>query len=121
MDENNVLVSASIYNEQYFVNPYYNSIPKEVLEELRIICITLSAKLHCIFTIGFNEEGNIFINTKSLENDLDYDEIGAKLEINKLLKEKKGLIRALELWYRVFIINKGKDLEKLKENFNEDR
>lgn len=102
--EKKVVVGASIYKEKYFINPEFEKIPKKVLEDLRVICVRLSAKLHCIFTVGFYTDGSLYFESIADESDYIYDEIGAKLEIDKLVREEKEIINALELWYRVFIL-----------------
>jgi len=102
-----VIAAASIYKEKYFVNPDFEKIPKEVLNDVKEICVRLSAKLHCIFTIGFYSDGQLYFESTADENDYIYDEIGAKLEIDKLIREDKKLITSLELWYKIFILKKG--------------
>lgn len=106
-NEKRVLIGASVYKEKYFVNPDFKKIPKEVIEEMRILCVRLSAKLHCICTTGFYSDGKVYIQCIADENDYQYDEIGAKLEIDKAIKDNKDLINSLELWYKVFVLKKN--------------
>lgn len=103
-----VLAAASVYKEKYFINPEFYKIPKNILEEIRIICVRLSAKLHCIFTVGFYSNGKLYFECIADESDYMYDEIGAKLEIDKLIRREKDLINSLELWYKVFVIKDSK-------------
>lgn len=103
-NEKVVLAAASVYKEKYFINPQFDKIPKEVLEEVRIICVRFSAKLHCIFTVGFYSDGKLYFEAIADESDYIYDEIGAKLEIDKLVRKENKLVSSLELWYKVFVL-----------------
>lgn len=106
-----VLVSASCYNQKYFMNPDFNELPTEIRNALRVICITLAEKIHGIFSIGFYNDGSVFIEAVGDEVDHDYDDIGAKLEIERLKIEEKELIRTLALWYSVFKTTEGKKIK----------
>lgn len=110
-NENKVIAGASVYNEKYFISSEYSRVPEEVLKELKDICILYAQKLHCIFTVNFNEDGEIYFETRAEEWDYHFDEIGAKLDIDKLMREKRTLINALNLWYRVFVKKEKIDLD----------
>lgn len=97
-----VLVSASSYTQMYYLNPEFKSLPTEIRNELRYICIPLAEKLHCIFTIGFYNNGLIYIETSAEEVDYDFDEIGSQLEIKRLQKEKATFFETLQLWYKLY-------------------
>jgi hypothetical protein len=106
-----VLCSASSYTQKFFINPDFTDLPKEILQNIKEICIILSAKTRGIFTVGFYEDGGVFLETQGDENE-HYDELGAKLEIKRLQAEEKELIKSLQLWYVVF---KTKDGTIVKE------
>lgn len=97
-----VLVSASSYTQMYYLNPEFKSLPTDIRNKLRYICIPLAEKLHCIFTIGFYNDGSIYIEASAEEVDYDFDEIGSQLEIKKVQKEKAKLLKALQLWYKLY-------------------
>lgn len=97
-----ILISASSYTQMYHLNPEFKSLPTDIRNELRYICIPLAEKLHCIFTIGFYNDGSIYIEASAEEVDYDFDEIGSQLEIKKLQKEKAELLKALQLWYKLY-------------------
>lgn len=105
-----VLNAASCYNKKYFLNPDFEDIPDAVKEEIKTITVCLAEKLHCVFVIGFYSDGNLYFETSGLEDDFDYDEIGAGLEIKKLEREEKDLIRALTLWFIYKKLKTEKDL-----------
>lgn len=110
--EKTVIAAASYYNQKYFVNPEFNDIPTEIRNELRLICINLSEKLHCAFFVGFTDAGTIYFETRAEEADYDYDEIGADLEIKELGKTHSELIRTLQLWYTMYKTKEGNEILK---------
>lgn len=103
-----VLNAASCYNKKYFLNPDFEDMPDNVKNDIKTITVCLAEKLHCIFTMGFYEDGALYFETSGFENDFDYDEIGAGLEIERLEREEKELIKSLSLW---FLYKKHKSLE----------
>lgn len=109
--EKKVIIAASCYKMKYFFNDEFSALPDIIKEELKEIAVVLAQKLHCVFTIGFMENSDIYFEATAEENDFDYDDIGAKLEINKLERTEKELINQLSLWYRVFVLG-----EKINEN-----
>ncbi len=97
-----VLSAASCYNRKYYVNPdMEKSLPSQIKEELKALSASMAEKLHCVFTVGFYENGDIYIETLSEENDFDFDEIGARLETEKIKKEKTELLDSLNLWFKI--------------------
>ncbi|MCI8804704.1 MAG: hypothetical protein HFE59_02205 [Clostridiales bacterium] len=97
-----VLSAASCYNKKYYINPNMEkNLPSQIKDEIKALVASMAEKLHCIFTLGFYENGNIYIETSSVENDFDFDEIGAKLETEKIKKEKAELLNSLNLWFKV--------------------
>lgn len=96
-----VIFAVSSYNEKYFFSPITKNLPLEIKKDIKKIGIYFVSKISGIFTTGFYENGDFFIDYKFLETDFDYDEIGAKLEIEKIKREKKQLISSLMLWYKI--------------------
>lgn len=107
------LFASSVYNKKYHFNARFNGIPPKVQEELRILIVLLSEKIHGIVDVGFyKDDGEIYVATSCNDGDYRYDEIGAKLEVDRLLRENKELFAQLELWYKVKIL-KLVDIETL--------
>lgn len=99
--EKQILFAISSYNEKYYFNPIAEKLPKEIKLDIKKIGVYFANKLKGIFTIGFYENGDIFLESSSLENDFEYDEIGAKLEIERFKQEKKELLSSLIIWNKV--------------------
>ena len=103
-NEKIILAAASIYTEKYFVSPDFEKIPKSVLDEIKNICIQLSARLHCVFCIGFYKDGKVYFETITEDGDDKFSDTLAEEEISKLRTDEQELIKGLETWYKIFIL-----------------
>lgn len=112
--ENIVLCGASSYEQKYYFNPDFNSLPESIKQELQIMCVLYTEDIGGILTLEFDEDGNLQFKTEALDADAMYDEIGSVLKIKKLQTEKKELLESLELYYRLFFL--GENLEEDAEN-----
>ena len=112
--ENIVLCGASSYEQKYYFNPDFNSLPESIKQELQIMCVLYTEDIGGILTLEFDEDGNLQFKTEALDADAMYDEIGSVLKIKKLQTEKKELLESLELYYRVFFL--VENLEEDAEN-----
>lgn len=100
--EKNIIFATSSYNQKYYFNPITENLPSDVKTTIKEIGIYFVNKVNGIFTLGFYNDGSLFIDYSFLEDDFLCDEIGAKLEIEKIKREHKDLISSLSLWYKVF-------------------
>ena len=102
MEEEMVLCAANAYIQKYYFNEDFAILPQEIKDELQILCVMFTEEIGGIFTLYFNEEGNLCMQTEAEESDGLYDDIGAELKIKKIRNEKKELFESLELFYRTF-------------------
>ncbi len=106
-----VISAANCSIQKYYFNQEFNKIPIELQKQIKYICVLLAEKLNCIFLIGFYENGDIFFETQAEESNIDYDEIGAKLEIERIKREEYELINSLQIWYAVFKTKEGEEIQ----------
>lgn len=66
----------------------------------------------CTFVMGFYSDGDIYFDIVKSEDAIDFDDIGAELEIKEIRCEKSELLKALKIWYLIY---KTPDGEKVKE------
>ncbi|MDO4616400.1 MAG: DUF6145 family protein [Lachnospiraceae bacterium] len=104
MEEKTVLCGASAYEKKYYLNPDFQTLPQQIQDELQIMCVMYAEEIGGIFTVEYDETGNLELRTEALEADAMYDEIGGALRIKKLQEEKRELFRSLELFYQVFFL-----------------
>ncbi len=113
MEETTVLCGANSYLEKYYFNQDFDSLPQQVKEELQIMCVLFTEDVGGILTLEFDEKGNLEFKVTSEEGDYLFDEIGSVLKIKQYQEQKRELLEALELYYRVFVL--GEDAENLEE------
>ena len=104
-----VLCGASAYEQKYYLNEDFKSLPSQVQDELKIMCVLFTEDVGGILTLVFDEDGKLLLETAADEGDLLYDEIGSELKIRQIRKEKAELLQSLELFYKVFFL--GEDVE----------
>ena len=69
MDENQVLCACSAYEQKFYLNPRYESLPEGIKEELKILSVMLTADVGGVFTMEFEEDGSLYMSTTAKEND----------------------------------------------------
>ena len=109
--DNIVLCGASSYEQKYYFNKDFNSLPDHVKQELQIMCVLFTEEIGGILTLEYDEEGNLQFRTEAIEADARYDEIGAALRIKQLRQEKRELMESLEMYYRVFFLGETPEEE----------
>ena len=110
-----VLCGASAYEQKYYFNQDFQSLPEAVKQELQIMCVLYTEDVGGILTLEFDEQGNLQFKTAAAEADMSYDEIGSVLKIKQLQTEKRELLEALEMYYRVFFLGETPDEETQKK------
>ena len=108
--EKMVLCGANSYDMKYYFNEKFNGIPESVKNELHILCVLFTEEVGGIFTIGFDEEGNVLLETNADDDDIYYDDISSGLMVAEVRRQRRELLESLSLYYRVFI---------LKEDFSD--
>ena len=76
-----VLCGASAYEQKYYLNEDFKSLPSQVQDELKIMCVLFTEDVGGILTLVFDEDGKLLLETSADEGDLLYDEIGSELKI----------------------------------------
>lgn len=99
-----VLCGASAYEQKYYFNQDFASLPEGVKQELQIMCVLFTEDVGGVLTLEYDEKGNLQFQTEALEADARYDDIGSALKIKQLRQEKRELLESLEMYYRVFFL-----------------
>ena len=102
--DNIVLCGASSYEQKYYFNQDFASLPEAVKQELQIMCVLFTEDVGGIFQLVFSETGELEFRTSCDENDLLYDEIGCGLKIRQLQQTKQELLEALQMYYKVLYV-----------------
>ena len=104
-----ILCGASHYEQLFYFNPEFDSLPKTVKEELNILCVLYTVDVGGILRLEFDEKGNLNLVTESREDDFFFDEIGSVLKIKQIQQEKRELLESLEMYYKVFFLQEGQE------------
>ncbi len=114
--EKQILAVASYEKQKYFIEPKFQILPEEIQKEIKIMCVLTAQKLCCTFLIGFEKQGDIYFETIKEQQNIDFDDIGAELEIKKIQSEKEQLLKALKLWYIIYFTEEGKKMKQELQN-----
>ena len=102
--EKTVLCGANAYEMKYYFNEQFNGIPESIREELHILCVLFTEEVGGVFTISFEEDGNVLLETNADDDDIYYDEISSGLMVSEVRRRRQELFESLSLYSRVFIL-----------------
>lgn len=104
-----ILAAASYYKRSYFFNEgEFGALPEGVRNEIRIMLTMAAEQAKGVITLGFYESGDFFCEAVGEDNDADYDEINARLVVDRMLKEKESSINQLRLWRKLYFTDEGR-------------
>lgn len=101
-----VLCGANAYEQKYYFNQDFNGIPNSIKDELHIICVLFTQEVGGVFTIVFEEDGSISLETNADQEDITYDEISSGLLVSEIRRKRQELFESLQLYYQVFILKR---------------
>lgn len=99
-----VLCCANSYEQKYYINDEFDRLPDSIKDELKIMSILFTEEVGGILTLAYDEEGNLEFDVMCDEGDLLFDEIGCGLKIKQIQTEKRELLEALQMFYKVFFL-----------------
>ncbi|MDO5147323.1 MAG: DUF6145 family protein [Eubacteriales bacterium] len=106
-EEKKILCGASQYEQLFYFNPEFDSLPKTIKEELKILCVLYTEDVGGILRLEFEEDGSLHLTVESKEDDYLFDEIGSVLKIKQIQREKRELLESLEMYYKVFFLQEA--------------
>ena len=102
-----VLCGANAYEQKYYFNPVFKQIPESIRKELNIISVLFTQEAGGIFTIVFEEDGSVSIETNADEEDITYDEITAGLLVSEVRRKRQDLFEALGIYYKIYVLGEN--------------
>jgi len=108
-----VLCGANAYEQKFYFNQDFDGIPQSVKDELHIICVLFTEEVGGIFTIVFEQDGSVVLETDAEEDDIYYDEVGSGLLVGEVRRKRQELLESLSLYYRAFVLHE--DMSSLLE------
>jgi len=100
-----VLCGANSYEQKYFFNQDFKSLPQSIQEELRIICVLFTEEVGGVFTILFEEDGGVTMETTVDDADYMCDEVGSGLLVGEIRRKRSELLESLSLYYRATVLH----------------
>lgn len=108
-----VLCGANSYEQKYYFNKDFSSLPEGIQKELHVMCVLFTEDVGGVLTLEFDETGSLKFKVSVDDNDYLFDEIGSGLKIRQYQREKRELLESLELYYQVKFL--GLSLEAIEE------
>ena len=109
-----VLCGANSYEQKYYFNEQFSNLPENIRQELQSMCVLYTEDVGGILTLEFEEDGTLEFKVTEEESDYLFDEIGSVLKIKQYQMEKRELLEALEMYYRVFYL--GEEIDEEEES-----
>lgn len=101
------LCGASAYEQKYYFNEDFATLPQGIQDELKIMCVLYTEDVGGVLTLLFDEDGNLELRVDAEDNDFAFDEIGSMLKIKEIQRTKRDLLESLEMYYKVFFLGEG--------------
>lgn len=106
-----VLCGANSYEQKFYFNQEFKSLPEDVKKELQIMCVLFTEDIGGVITLEFEPDGSLEFKVQADEHDYLFDEIGSGLKIRQYQREKRELLEGLEIYYRVIFL--GEKIEDI--------
>lgn len=106
-----VLCAANSYEQKYYFNGQFKALPEEIKKELQIMCVLFTEDIGGVLSLEFEPDGILEFKVQAEESDYLFDEIGSGLKIRQYQREKRELLEALELYYRVVFLGETAEEE----------
>lgn len=95
-----ILFYVSQYQNKYFYNEKVGQLPDEVKKELLTALIFITEESGGVTELGFDRDGEVYLDSYCQEDDLGYDQVSARLLIAEMEQDKRELLEELTQWYR---------------------
>ena len=99
-----VMCVSNSYTQQYYLDEQFEKLPQTIKDELKIMCVLFTEDVGGIFTMMFDEDGDLQLIATYDEGDLLYDEIGSDHLIKKMREYKQELFESLEKYYKALVL-----------------
>ena len=102
-----LLCGANSYEQKYYFNPDFNKLPQSVQDQLHILCVLYTEEVGGIFTILFEPDGGVTLETTAAEEDFLYDEVSSGLLLGEIRRKRRELLESLSLYYRAMVLHEN--------------
>ncbi|MGL4346411.1 MAG: DUF6145 family protein [Cellulosilyticaceae bacterium] len=110
--EKKLVICVSPYEHKYFFESEFQDIPQSIQADLIEAVAQIAEKVGGIISVGFYEDGNIYID-QTAQDDVFVDDIGSVLEVKRFQTEQKELLKSLKIWYMIYRTEQGKIVKEI--------
>ena len=101
-----ILCGANSYEQKFYFDSACASLPQQVKDELKILCVTFVEDVVGILTVELDDaSGDVRLSVRADEADYLFDEVGSELKIKQMQVQRRELFEALRAYYRVFFLH----------------
>lgn len=97
-----ILSVSNSYDKLYYFNEDFSGIPEEVQKDIHVMMVLHTEEVGGILTMGFEEDGKLFIESSTSEYDGYFDHIGSHLKIKEYQQTYADIFEQLEAFYYHF-------------------
>ncbi len=98
IEDENIICIANSYIMKYYINKMFESLPREVKDELKITLVSLAEEVGGVITLMFDDDGQVSFGINHEDEDYLFDDISAGLISKKILSDKKDLFEQIEVY-----------------------
>lgn len=90
----------------------FDNLPDGIKDDLKILCVMFTEDVGGIFLMKYTPDGSLELQTEAADGDLLYDDIGSVLKVKQIQRERRELLEALEMYYRVMFLGQAYEDEE---------
>lgn len=102
-----IMAISNFYNKKFFFDKEKFILPTKIYDDVKLMLLNLAELTGGIVSLGFYDDGELFINATKDTQDFSYDEIGAVLEVKRVMSAEQELIFMLEEWFDLYYTEEG--------------
>lgn len=72
MEEEVVLCGASSYEQKFYLNPEFETLPDSIQQELQIMCVLYTEDVGGVLMVVYDEQGNLELRVDHREDDFTF-------------------------------------------------
>ena len=94
-----ILAYVSQYHEKYYFNHDIGKLPETIEKEILQDLIFMTEEAGGVAELGFNEWGEVYLDSYCEEGDLGYDQVAGRLLTSEIERKNRDLFKEMEEWY----------------------
>jgi len=102
-----IVCVSNAYQHKYYLDPDFAGMPKQVRDELKVMCVLFTEDAGGILVMEFDDENqDLLLHSMHNDDDMFYDEIGSEIKIGEIQREKQDLLTSIDRYYKEVVLKK---------------